>query len=648
VVTLTTSTAGAEIWYRLGGGDSWTPYSAPLSLFKETTVSYYGKHGNKKTIIRHATYQFTDPPSKLDSDNDGVPDYVEIANGLDPARAADSDGDGYSDLEELLSNSSPTDAGSLPANSSHIELKSGFDLIQAPRPLDGIANTPTVSQTNTPVRAYDLPGSLLGSSTTTNLNLNGVLNPAALMSNIVVDVNQRLLAVATPQHFAVVTTNTNNVVIGRELIALVAVPAVEHNLGIPYSYAGGDLQLEASNWVAAAQAAQNNIARERVIGALDMYDTLAALLVEKKFSEILAGRGVTEATNLTLFPFRPTDVGRAALKRPQLQQIEELGTNNAPAFRLVEIQSAINNLVLPATPFSAPLRNLTAEIYRISSALHDAQPGKYPSPVDTLRDFLWTGVLQSNYLAQTPLTPSDLANASASAESILGAISARPTTNVTLLVRMDTFSSDCTMLDFPLGQGSASLWHRKGMPYRLIDTFNLPPGSELQVLGFTDTTNQSCGAFPIEVISISLDAVPAVSSLDADGDLLLDELEWLLFGGLDQDGNGDADGDGISNSQEMFGGAELTNGLTPASAQQDLWPQLQLSPAPGNRWKLRWNMPEAYANKVQFKLLTSSSIGAAWVETPLAPSHSDDGHFEALLPTSSAPSQFFKLSLSLK
>src|SRR5262249_4877508 len=203
---------------------------------------------------------------------------------------------------------------------------------------------------------------------------------------------------------------------------------------------------------------------------------------------------------------------------------------------------------------------VTAEIYRISSASNDVV--SLPSPVDTLRQFLATGVLHSNYLASTTLAPADLAAASAAAGQILSSITTRPTTNVTLLVRADTFSSDCVPLDPLAGVTLWSLFLASGRPFRLLEDFSLPPGSKVHVFGFTDIPSHGCPGTPIEVIALGLDSVPAVSSIDTDGDLLPDDLEMLLFGNLDQSGYGDADGDGISNLAEFLNG---TDPFDPAS-----------------------------------------------------------------------------------
>src|SRR6185436_8571684 len=95
----------------------------------------------------------------------------------------------------------------------------------------------------------------------------------------------------------------------------------------------------------------------------------------------------------------------------------------------------------------APLRALTAEIYRLSSASNEVIA--LSSPVDALRQFLLTGGLHSNYLTSTTLGVADLAQAHQAANQIMAEMHSRPTTNLTLFVRADTFSAECVLLDAP-------------------------------------------------------------------------------------------------------------------------------------------------------------------------------------------------------
>jgi hypothetical protein len=633
----------------LNQSGAWTQFSgSPLELFQATTVSYYGKlaASNAKSTIQHAAYQFTDSPASLDSDADGVPDYVELGKRLDPNQGADSDGNGYSDLEELLAGTEASNPASRPTQ--RLETRASFDLIETPRPLDGVANALTTSRTNTALRARDLTGATLASSmTTSNVPAPGVLTPAAVLSNMVIDVRQRLLSLATDPHFDVHTAHTNSK-IGRELLGLAPVPELPQQLAVPYVFGGGNLLAEANAWIAAARMAQSNRVHAAYAEQLDLFDTLAALLVEKKIGGILVSRGLDAATNFTLFPFRPADVQRQALTAELLLAIELLGPNGEPAYLVRGLFTATTNALHPPNAFNTPLRNVAAEVYRISSALHDTPAGKFASPVDTLRQFLCTGTLPSNYLAHTTLTATALATAFASAAQILNGQSPRPTTNLALVVRLDTFTGACTVLDTVFSGGVKSLFHQSGEPFRLLENFDLPPGSQINVFGYTDVTAPACAGDAIEVITLALNSVPATSSADTDGDLLLDELEWFFFGGLGPDGSGDADNDGISDLQELLDGTDPKNARSKAARALNFQPQLSLGAGVNGHFKLSWDWPEAHANKVEFKLLSSLALGQPFIEVPGGVSHLGGGHFEITLPNAGQLAQFYRLSLALK
>src|SRR5439155_731171 len=78
------------------------------------------------------------------------------------------------------------------------------------------------------------------------------------------------------------------------------------------------------------------------------------------------------------------------------------------------------------------LRAVTAEIYRISSASNNAAPATYGSPIDTLRQFLCTCAIESNYAAVFTLSGSVRTNACAGVSNLLALALPRPTTNIAL------------------------------------------------------------------------------------------------------------------------------------------------------------------------------------------------------------------------
>lgn len=94
------------------------------------TIAGEGVHGLEyvvqvagiyNTPVLTASYTITGPAGggRLDSDGDGIPDFIEQAAGLDALNEdtfADTDGDGWSNLDELLRGSDPNGSASTPAD----------------------------------------------------------------------------------------------------------------------------------------------------------------------------------------------------------------------------------------------------------------------------------------------------------------------------------------------------------------------------------------------------------------------------------------------------------------------------------------------------------------------------------------------------
>jgi hypothetical protein len=466
---------------------------------------------------------------------------------------------------------------------------------------------------------------------------------------VTADPDPRLVVAATDAHFELDIVATDKMV-GRELLAVVPLPSVVGGVEVPYVYGGGAPATEVATWAAAAQAAYSAAANLTTVADLDIYDTLVALSMERKIQQILLSRGFDDHTNITLFPFRANDAGRKNPSAALLLALEkEAGA--LPGFRLRDLYQSLQDAIAPSTPgpFTG-LKSVVAEIYRINSLLNNTAPtGAYLPPVDALRLFLDTGTLTASYSAQTGLTAAQLNAAFASVSDLLALVPARPTVSATLVVRPDSFAGECALFDTPGGASTISLWHREGVPFHLLQAFALPPGSSIQVHGYTDIANLGCGAEAIEVITLTLGTVPVPSPVDSDGDLLADELELLLFGTLGQNGSDDADMDGFSNLQEALDGTDPNNPLSKGLMVVDLSPPaLNLEVLPGGQLQLSFQFPPAYADKIQFGILTTPALGTEFSPTSIIPVNMGGGNFQVVLPNPGVGAQFFLVYLGLK
>jgi hypothetical protein len=297
------------------------------------------------------------------------------------------------------------------------------------------------------------------------------------------------------------------------------------------------------------------------------------------------------------------------------------------------------------------LNAVAHEIYRLCSGSNNNAPGQFRLPLDILRDFLREGVINSNYLAAGNFPAPLLADATAGVQFIMDNLGSRPVTNLSLRVRPDTFAGVCTTLETTdLSATPVNLFALGGGAFDFPDTFNLVPGSVVEVVGRPDVISTMCGGLNVEVLSISLAAIPARSDGDSNGNLLVDSWEKMLLGMLGADPFGDDDGDGYTNLQEMWDGSDPLDRMgRPAGPIAALAPpMLNMEISPEGSVTLAWFWPEAYAGKVQFQVLSTPDLSLALTPQLVVPIHQGGGVFNALIPNPEGGTRFYRVMLQLQ
>jgi hypothetical protein len=641
----TAANTSDSIFFRAGSG-AWITWSNGLVcyVFTNATIQYYGRPsgGGANSAIKSAGYTFTQGLSTLDSDDDGVPDYVEIARGLDPNGGRDSDGDGYSDLEELIHNTNPLSTNSVPTNWPHMDDRAVFNLKVKPYPWDGFSNVVSLCATGITLRAHDFQGSLLSVGTVVSNSW-----PLGCLSNITVVMENRLVVQATDLHYGILTSNADKTV-GREMIGLTAVPPLTVP-AVTNVYGGGTLAAEAQLWINSASNTLNNLPRATLTNNLTVNSTLTALLFELKTAQLLGSRSNLWWTNMTIFPFRVSDTGRTNPPQSLLLSLEQ-ATNSFPAYKLQTVFAGISNQVENSVSSNITnLRAVTRDIYRINSLLNNANPATFVSPVDEIRWFLWHGGFDSNYLAWSA-TSNQFASATTGAIAILDSVAARPTTNVSLVVRLDTLVGSCRILDKAGGGATFALQDPTGLPFGFPNNFQLLPGSVVQVAGYTDVTNTACAYPAIEVTSVLLNTVLLATDADGNGNLLVDSWEKKFFGYVGVTSPFlDSDGDGYSDLQEMLDGSDPRDlyGIPTAPVANFQCPTLSLS-ASGGFVELHFLWPTAYIGKFNFGVRHTSDLGVPFVSlVATAPTHVAGDEFKMTSPVPGTSTHFYFLTVTM-
>lgn len=640
-LSLTLNAAGTWLkWYRTSSSQDWSLYTGSILIFSNATVEFYARRitDGVLTPIGRAAYSFSEPLGELDSDHDGVPDYVEQTRGLDPRGGPDSDRDGFTDLEELARGTDPLEANSKPG--SNAALRNAFTRLVTPRPPHPVTGNATKVFSDVSMQVHNFGGVFLAEAATSPFDGTGITNPAARFNNLVPNAGARLIAETTPAHFDIVAPPDSRV--GRELIGLVPVPPT-NNFSVNYLFSSGSLAAETANWIAAASNAVATATNPVVAGLLTTENALVAALYERHAANALLTRGTNGATNATLFPFRGGDASRQAITAADLRNLEQYLGVNAPGYRQETVFHFLDGQVRGNASL-AVLTNLARELWRISAAQNGTNIGSLP--YDELRALLANQALSSNYATSKSIA-TNLATARTLASNLMASIPPRPRTNLTVLVAAIPLGAEPIRVQTPDGK-PVTLWQFDGRPFAFPPNLQLLPGSELSLFAHTDLPTIG-GALAWEVISLNLTVLPMPSASDADGNLLVDSWEELFFGQRGADAFGDADGDGYSNLEEMLAGTQPDDALfAPGGPPYALSrPAITLS-TQGGQLKFGFTWPDGLIGSFQFGLEASDLISGPYVLMVTPPLGSLGGNrYELQAPLGTDPAKFYRLTLRL-
>jgi len=535
----------ADIHYRIGTSGPWSLsgrsrpviISTPDLGLTEFTIEYFGEKNGVRSPIQSAAYRHAGPAGSIDSDHDGVPDFVERHLDLDPLSGADYDQDGFSDLREMLAGTDPASTSSFPGALPTLNQQNVFNL--ALRPLSfhstatTIANRPCYAESTDPedppatgVRVHDLSARLLQSTVTRDNPEDALTGPTAFLSGLPATDRDLFLIASTDATFAVRPDPTVLIAdptikpeddIGIELLALIPIPHLTL-APVPWLHQSSDTPaVSASSWITTAQAHYAAQTRQQIEKNFTWRDTLQLLLTERLLALLLAQRDPAfDPNSFSLTPFRDRQP-LPPIAVETLLALQDGTTPGSSAHLLHDLFESVDTAFDAPSPALSHLASLTRELYLTAGTLTAESPGLYPSPVDTLRAFLrgqpLPGTATEGYAAQISLTPEHLSAAATTPTELLAALTARPIATFHARVTATTFDQPVLR---QVGSNTAlRLYTASASPFAFPPGLQLPVGSELVITAYNDrTTPPFVPGTDVEVISATLVRFPTPTEVD--------------------------------------------------------------------------------------------------------------------------------------
>ncbi len=653
-ITFTGMSAGSSVLFRRSASApfaAWSP-AAPPWIFSPTTIDYYVRTSTGLTSpTRSARYEFSKTPALQDQDGDGVPDFVEVARGLNPAAGQDSDGDGFSDRDEIAANTDPNSAASKPSAAAPALNSMIMDVSAS---LQNASGSSTGAPKNgTAMTLHDPFGNTVGSATVEAPTSGGPAADFSRVNAVGILPELQYLVARTSEHFDVSPVSGNERR-GREMIAIIPVTPLDPwsfsvtDTGLPvvqtgWSWGGVNWLAGSSNWdfglgenegfdaywsatqlapewsTSAAgyssaswesqfRTATNRGAQPYAKVTLTPVTSIVALITGKIIGDQLAARSGTAVDGTQLaFDQSLTPVFEGLRRADPAHPA-------APAFRVQPLLQAVDLAVaLNLTdPGSVALRKISRAVYARHQALASTDLALLPMPLTALATFVRTGALPVEYTgAGAGFTAADVTAANAKIAA-LAALTNRPAETFIFTTRSVPSPAGLTMVENS-GGNLFALFDASLAPTVLPP--DLPAGTPLAVSAYTDLPNVA--GYPVlEVISLQITSLPFLTGADTDGDMLADEWELRLFGFLGHDGFTSLDGSSYALGQEYLDGTDpLSASSSPPRPPTPMrFTEFQLALESGiPRLRARW--PAAYADFVTVSFDTSPDL-TNWLDNP--------------------------------